>query len=235
MEYDGTEFCGWQKQANDRTVQAEIENALKEFGEGDIPVTGAGRTDSGVHALGQVAHFDLNGDIAPEVLKNALNAKIPEDIVIKSTETADSAFHARFDAVWRRYLYILSKSPTVIGRRYSWFPPYDYRFTLLESIASELIGEHNFAAFCKSKSLKESALCTVIHAAWTENEAQYVFEITADRFLHSMVRLIVGTMMDVARGRFQPGTLSEILQSKDVNRCGTGAPPQGLFLAEVRY
>jgi len=235
IEYDGTDYCGWQRQDNAKTVQEEIEKALNEFGEGNISVTGAGRTDSGVHALGQVAHFDLRREIEPEELKSALNAKIPSDIVIKHLENAQPEFHARYDAVRRKYLYVISKYPTAIGHRFSWFPPYIYKFDLLCSLASDILGEHDFAGFCKLKSRKENTKCTVFLSNWYENDAQVIFEIQADRFLHSMVRLIAGTMLDIARGRFKTDTIIEILESRDVNQAGTALPAQGLFLAEVIY
>ncbi|MBL7190645.1 tRNA pseudouridine(38-40) synthase TruA [bacterium] len=235
IEYDGTDFAGWQRQPADRTVQEELENALSEFGEGHINVIGAGRTDSGVHALGQTAHFDLNYEIAIESLLKALNAKTEDDLLIKHIEIAKPDFHARYDAVSRRYLYIISLQPTVIGRRFSWYPRFDYNFKLLESLTAEIIGEYDFAAFCKTKSLKENTVCTVYHAAWTENPSQRVFEITADRFLHHMVRLMVGTMMNIAAGGMAPDIIPEIIASKDVSVCGAPAPPNGLFLAEVKY
>ncbi len=235
IEYDGTDFCGWQLQSEGRTVQGELENALLEFGEGRLAVLGAGRTDSGVHALGQAAHFDLAREIAPEALRSALNAKTEGDILVKSVEAVHAAFHARYDALWRKYLYIVAKTPSAIGRHYSWHPPFEYDFDLLRELAVEIEGQRDFASFCKYKSMKENTFCAVAYAAWSENEAQRVFEIMADRFLHQMVRLLVGTMMDIARGRYAPDALGDILESGDVERCGTAAPPQGLFLAEVGY
>jgi len=212
-----------------------LEKALLEFGEGEITVTGAGRTDAGVHALNQAAHFDLLKEVEPNSIVSALNAKTASEILIRTAEIAAPAFHARYDAVWRKYLYIISKNPTAIGRRYSWHPSFDYNFKLLQAQAAEVMGERNFAAFCKSKSLKENTVCTISYAAWTENAGQRIFEIVGDRFLHQMVRLMVGTMLDVARGRFEPDAIEGILESGDVSRCGTSAPAQGLFLAEVGY
>jgi tRNA pseudouridine38-40 synthase len=228
LEYDGTDFFGWQLQAKERTVQGELEKALLEFGNGRIAVTGAGRTDAGVHALGQVAHFDLKKELESKKLTTALNAKTPSDILIKSCELTEPDFHARYDAIWRKYLYIVAKTPTAIGRKYCWFPQFDYDFKLLQQLPAEIVGENDFAAFCKAESLKESTICNVSYAAWTENSAQCVFEIVADRFLHQMVRLLVGTMLDVARGRFPADAMKEILDSREVNRCGMAAPPQGL-------
>jgi tRNA pseudouridine38-40 synthase len=235
IEYDGSEFCGWQKQAGERTVQGEIEKALLEFDKGRIKVIGAGRTDAGVHALGQSAHFDLNIDIEPENLRTALNAKIPDDILIENICIVESNFNARKNAKWRKYFYIVAKYPTIIGRKYSWYPSFDYDSELLKGLSSEIVGRKDFAGFCKAKSLKENTICQVYFANWSENEAQQVFEIVADRFLHQMVRLLVGTMMDVARGRFRPSIVSEIIDCKNVRLCGTVAPPQGLFLVEVGY
>ena len=235
LEYDGSDFVGWQVQPEGRTVQAELEKALSEFGEDKINVIGAGRTDSGVHALGQTAHFDLGKELEPQTLLLALNAKTPEDIIVKSVEIANPDFHARFDATWRKYLYVLAKSPSAIGRRFSYLPPYDYKIELLQSIAPDILGQHDFAAFCKLKSQKENTICNILQSSWTENQGQVVYEVIADRFLHSMVRLLVGTMLDIARGRFAPDALLEILESGDVTKTGTAAPPQGLFLAEVGY
>jgi len=235
LEYDGSDFAGWQFQPDARTVQGELEKALTEFGEGAISVTGAGRTDSGVHALGQTAHFDLNRPISPEELRAALNAKTSDDIYLKHLEQAADDFHARFNAQWRRYLYVIAKEFSPIGRRFSWFLPYEYDFKTLQQITPDLLGGNDFAGFCRAKSQKENTVCTVAHAAWTQNPGQCVFEIVADRFLHEMVRLLVGTMIDIARGRFEPDQLVKILHTGDVTLCGSAAPPQGLFLAEVGY
>ena len=188
-----------------------------------------------MHALNQAAHFDLAKEVEPADIVSALNAKTASEILIRTAEIAAPAFHARYDAVWRKYLYIISKSPTAIGRRYSWHPPFDYNFKLLQVQAAEVLGERDFAAFCISKSLKENTVCAISDAAWTENAGQRIFEIVGDRFLHQMVRLMVGTMLDVARGRFEPDAIEGILESGDVGRCGTAAPPQGLFLAEEGY
>jgi tRNA pseudouridine38-40 synthase len=216
-------------------VQGEIESALGEFGEGRIKVVSAGRTDAGVHALGQVAHFDVEINIGPDTLKNALNAKTSEDIYIKRIDIANDNFHARRSAKWRKYFYIIAKYPTVIGRKYSWYPPFDYNFELLKQLPNKIVGKRDCAGFCKAKSLKENSICQISYASWSENEAQRVFEIVSDRFLHQMVRLLVGTMIDIARGRFQPEDIAKIFSSKDVRLCGTAAPPQGLFLVEVGY
>jgi tRNA pseudouridine38-40 synthase len=233
LEYDGTNFFGWQRQDGERTVQGEIEKALAEFGEGAITVIGAGRTDAGVHALGQVAHFDLRRDFPLKTMFLALNAKVPRDIALKSVEIVERTFHARFSAQWRKYLYIISKYPTAIGRRFSWHPGFEYDLLILKSLAPKIVGKHDFAAFCKLKSRPQNAICTVKHAFWSENEAQVVFEIVADHFLHGMVRLMVGTMMDVARGRFSLADWEQIMKSGDVKLAGASAPAQGLFLAEV--
>jgi len=235
VEYDGTDFAGWQVQPAERTVQGDIESALKEFGEGDIGVIGAGRTDSGVHALGQTAHFDLKRDIEPGELRAAINAKTPDDIYVRECSAIADDFHARFDAGFRRYLYVLAKDQSPIGRRYSWFPTFDYNFELLQQISPDLLGGHDFAGFCKAKSQKENTVCTVAHANWTQNASQCIFEIAADRFLHEMVRLLVGTMLDIARGRFEPDAIVKILEHRDVTKCGTAAPAKGLFLAEAGY
>jgi len=235
IEYDGTDFAGWQFQPNARTVQGDLENALREFNEGDISVIGAGRTDAGVHALGQTAHFDLKHDIAPEALRAALNAKTGEDVYIKSLEVAPDNFHARYSATYRRYLYVVAKERSPIARRFSWYPPFSFSFKILQQISSDILGGNDFGGFCLAKSLKENTICTVAYAAWTENDSQYIFEIIADHFLHEMVRLLVGTMMDIARGRFDPDHLVKILETRDVTLCGSTAPPQGLFLAEVGY
>lgn len=235
IEYDGTDFAGWQFQPEERTVQGELENALHEFNEGYISVTGAGRTDAGVHALGQTAHFDLHRDITPEALRAALNAKTGEDLYVKSIEVADSDFNARFNAVYRRYFYVIAKEKSPIGRRFSWHPPFEFNFKILQQVVSDILGGNDFSGFCLAKSQKENSVCTVAYAAWTENDSQYIFEIVADHFLHEMVRLLVGTMLDIARGRFDVDHLVKILETRNVTLCGTAAPPQGLFLAEVGY
>ena len=235
LEYDGSNFAGWQLQPDARTVQGEIEKALQEFGNGRITVTGAGRTDSGVHALGQAAHFDLEREIDSQELRAALNAKTSGEIYVMEAEKVKDDFHARFDARWRRYLYVIARHPSPIGRLYSWYPPFDYKYSILQQLTPDLLGGNDFTGFCLAKSKKENCVCTVAYAAWTENDSQRVFEIVADRFLHEMVRLLVGTMMDIARGRFAPDQTVKILHNGDVTQCGTAAPAKGLFLAEVGY
>ena len=235
LEYDGTDFAGWQFQPDERTVQGELERALTEFDEGKISLIGAGRTDAGVHAMSQTAHFDLKKELDTNEITAALNAKTPEDILVKSAAIVHPHFHARYDATWRKYLYVLANAPSVFELRYSWLPPFEYDYELLQSLTGEITGGRDFAGFCKSKSLKENTICFVSQASWTEKGKQRLFEIIADRFLHQMIRLIVGTMMDIARGRLNEDAVKHVFSSKDVAKCGTAAPPQGLFLAEVGY
>jgi tRNA pseudouridine38-40 synthase len=235
IEYDGTNFVGWQTQANGRSVQEEITSVLGQVLQEPVSLIGAGRTDSGVHARGQVAGFRTASGLGVGSILSALNGVLPDDIYICSVEEAPENFHARFDARERRYRYFISLTPTAIGRQYHWYVKYDLQVPLMAEIASRIVGEHDFESFCKFDAEVKHHRCTVLASLWTHSATSLVYEIRANRFLHGMVRALVGTMVDVGRGYIPVEAFDEILTARDRRRAGMAAPPHGLFLEEVVY
>jgi len=235
--YHGREFHGWQRQPGLRTVQGELELWLARLlgGAPPIAVTGAGRTDAGVHATGMVAHFDTDTAFAPDELLRRLQVALPPDLAVKSLVPADAGFHARHSAASRTYSYRIATTPTPFGRDRHWqvFEPLDS--ALLSAAAAIVVGEHDFSGFCRSESRKDDNRCRVSESRWQRDEGVFLYWICADRFLHEMVRLLVGTMVDIGRGHFSLERMTEILESGDVRLCGDAAPAHGLTLELVEY
>lgn len=235
LEYDGTDFVGWQSQINGRSVQDEITSVLSGVLQEKISLHGAGRTDSGVHARGQVAHFHTNSTLAASSIVNALNGLLPKDISVHSVEEVPEKFHSRFDARERVYRYYIITEPTAIERRFSWFVKYDLDLQAMNEAANLILGEHDFESFCKYEAEVDHYRCTVIKSGWEQISAKIVYEVGANRFLHGMVRALVGTMIDVGRGSISVKEFKEIMAAKDRQKAGMAAPPHGLFLEEVVY
>jgi tRNA pseudouridine38-40 synthase len=238
IEYDGTRYRGWQRQAEGPTVQAEIEQALASMTRTRITVIGAGRTDAGVHALAQVANFSCHTRLGPETILKGLNSLLPPDIAIRECRLAPEGFHARFDAKSKVYHYrILNRTVrAAVGRNYAWFIHTPLDLDAMRQASGHLIGHHDFKAFESSGSPRAHTMRTVLAADWAEGEGhQLTFQIEADGFLRCMVRNVVGTLVAVGLGRLAPGTVLDILQSRDRKRAGATAPGRGLFLMDVRY
>jgi tRNA pseudouridine38-40 synthase len=235
VEYDGTDFVGWQTQANGRSVQEEITNVLDQVLQEPVNLIGAGRTDSGVHARGQVAGFRTNSSLGLGSIQSALNGILPEDIYIRSAEEVSQDFHARYDAIERTYRYYISLEPSAIGRQYHWHVKYDLNLEQLNSVAAQILGEHDFESFCKYIAEVNHYRCVVTHSAWTQEAEKLTYEIRANRFLHGMVRALVGTMVDIGRGFVPLADFPAIMAARDRRKAGMAAPPQGLFLEEVQY
>lgn len=235
VEYDGTDFVGWQIQAHGRTVQEEIEKALGQILQEKVNVIGAGRTDAGVHARGQVANFRTQSTLSLNAIQGGLQGLLPEDIVIQAADEVDNDFHARFSAKGRIYRYYISKQPTALNRRFCWFVKFRLSTQWMSQCADSIVGTCDLTSFCVAKSDVKHHMCTVNFARWIERDAMLVFEIGANRFLHGMVRALVGTMVDVGRGYFTLGDFTKILEAKDRSAAGMSAPPQGLFLEQIIY
>jgi tRNA pseudouridine38-40 synthase len=235
IEYDGTNFVGWQTQANGRSVQEEITKVLDQVLQEPINLIGSGRTDSGVHARGQVAGFRTKSTLGLGSIHSALNGILPDDVFVKSVEEAPPGFHARYDARERFYRYFISLKPTAIGRMYHWYVKYDLNLEAMKAIGARIIGEIDFESFCKYEAEVNHYRCTVVHSDWVSRGEMYVYEIRANRFLHGMVRALVGTMVDVGRGYTRVEEFDAILAAKDRRRAGMAAPPHGLYLEEVTY
>ncbi len=235
VEYDGTDFAGWQVQPNGRTVQEEIERGLRQILQKPVSIVGGGRTDAGVHARGQVASFRTEGAVDPMMLQRGLNGVLPEDVVIRGMERVDDEFHARYSARERRYTYTILRHPTALERRFSWQIFYPLDLPLLNACAERLVGEHDFASFCKADSDAKDTICTVRLASWTFGDGFLRFEVAANRFLYGMVRALVGTQIDVARGYTPRESFDTIVAAKDRRAAGVAAPARGLCLEEIRY
>ncbi len=236
LEYDGTDFVGWQYQKNGRSVQEAVEKGLSQILRNEIRVVGAGRTDSGVHAKGQVASFEAESSLDCHEIVRGLNGVLPEDIVALRVEEMPDRFNARYDAESRRYQYVLSCKPTALARKYAWVVGYRLDFERMQSCVPELIGQHDFESFCKADAEVKHHRCTIYEASLTmRDESVVVFDVRADRFLHGMVRAIVGTLVEIGRGYRPAQDLKRIMEAKDRRQAGMAAPPQGLYLLEVQY
>jgi tRNA pseudouridine38-40 synthase len=236
LEYDGTDFVGWQCQENGRSVQDVVEKGLSQIIQKDIRIVGAGRTDSGVHAKGQVASFRTETSLNCALIVRGLNGVLSKDVVALDAQEAVESFHARYDARWRRYEYVIKIAPSAIARRFCWAVRYKLDIESMRGCLSHILGLHDFASFCKNDSVVRDHNCSVREASWRkQDESTVVFEITANRFLHGMVRALVGTMVEIGRGYRSVDDFKRIMGAKDRRKAGMAAPPQGLFLSAVEY
>lgn len=242
LHYDGSAFFGWQSQRQERTVQGELEAAVERLTGARRTVIGSGRTDRGVHATGQVAAVTVPSRWTPPSFRKALNAVLPEDVWVRDVRAVPAGFHPRFDAVARTYLYRIgldeeARSPFL--RRWCWWVRQDLDRGLLEDAAAVLVGGHSFAAFAKAGQPERGTRCAVRSTLWEPWQGLGLsFTITADRYLHHMVRYLVGTMVDVARGRRPFQDLAALLECgpvPGVRETSPPAPARGLFLAAVEY
>lgn len=238
IEYDGTAYSGWQRQKNDRTIQEEIEKAIGIMTRQKVKVIGSGRTDAGVHALGQVANFVCDTKLTSDAFLKGLNSLLPEDIVIRSCQMVDLAFHSRFDALTKAYCYnILNCSvPAAIGRQYVWHIRRPLNTCAMAEASGYFVGTRDFKAFEGSGSPRAHTVRTVTMAELSVgHDGKITFDIEANGFLRFMVRNIVGTLVDIGTGQLSIHDIPEIFGSKDRGRASATAPPQGLFLMSVTY
>jgi tRNA pseudouridine38-40 synthase len=239
LAYDGTEYHGWQLQAgpDTDTVQGRMESALSRMAKAPIRVTAAGRTDRGVHAFAQVAHFRLERPIPVEGIVKGLNAMLPADIRVLSVAEVEDGFHARFGARSKVYWYFLDRARVAspLRTRFTLHYPFPLDRDALDRAAEAIVGEHDFAGFrassCNARTT--TRLCT--RSAWRERDDELVYEIEASGFLHHMVRNLVGTLLEVGRGKRPPETIDAVLRSGNRTEAGPTAPPQGLHLVRVDY
>jgi tRNA pseudouridine38-40 synthase len=244
LEYDGTRYHGWQRQPKLPTVQGAVEEAVAVIAGNRIPVYGAGRTDAGVHAEGQVGHFKTKSRLPPDAWHRALNSLLPEDIVVRSVRVVPDRFHARFSALGKVYRYrILNRRyAPAIGRQYVWTVYSALNLRRMRTAAAVLIGRHDFSSFQGSDPSRKgkgqrsgTAICRVGRLDLRRHRDAIDITIAADRFLQQMVRAIVGTLVQIGRGKRPPGDMKVILKRKDRRCGGPTAPPMGLCLVEVRY
>jgi len=236
IQYDGTDFHGWQVQAKGRTVQGDIEKALSIIFLGEKnTLLGAGRTDAGVHALGLTANVKLPAKLSANELLQALNGNLNQDVRIDSTEIVEDDFHARFSATAREYEYRFVKLFSPVTRNYTTHLKWEIDKNLLNKCSELLSGKHDFTSFCKATAEVENKICTVFTSNWEESNEMIIFTIKANRFLQHMVRYLVGTMLEVARGRYTITDFQSLLHCDNPEAVIVRAPAQGLFLKKVYY
>jgi tRNA pseudouridine38-40 synthase len=250
VSYDGTRFVGWQRQAEGVSVQGLLEDALARFEGGPVTVNGAGRTDAGVHALGQVASVDLTCDHPTDVLVRGLNACLPPDVRVTDVEDAPSGFHARFSARSKTYRYVIRNAPVVspFERAYVWHIAEPLDVAAMQVAAGALVGTYDFSSFRSTGSEIASAVRTIArsevhHGArgampflpGPDDKALLAYEVSGNGFLRHMVRAIVGTLVEVGRGRRTATSMATLVASGDRADAGATAPPHGLFLVRVDY
>jgi tRNA pseudouridine38-40 synthase len=255
LAYDGTDYVGWQRQANGVSIQAIIEDALRALDGREVPVTGAGRTDAGVHALGQVASFTIARDLMPDALIRAINAHLPRAIRVLSAEEASPAFHPRFNARTKTYRYRLWNDEVMspFESRYAWHVPGPFDLEAMRAAAQLLEGRHDFVAFQAAGSsvtttereifssrivdcgLRLEQESTIESAIRNPQSAMLTYEVIGSGFLRHMVRIIVGSLVEIGRGRQTVEWFDRAIASRDRASAGPTAPPHGLFLVRVEY
>ena len=238
LEYDGSQFSGWQRQDNALSVQEALEKAIYELSAERVSVTGAGRTDAGVHALGQVAHFDLEKEFSPNIVQNALNAHLRLHLIaVKEADVAPDDFHARFSAVMRHYEYriLCRRAPPALDHGFVWHVAHRLDAKAMHDAAQSLVGKHDFTTFrsvqCQAKSPIKTLDCLDV----SRRENEIVIYARARSFLHHQVRSFVGSLKFVGEGKWTSRDLQRALEARDRGACGPVAPPQGLMLLRVDY
>ncbi|OUQ90108.1 tRNA pseudouridine(38-40) synthase TruA [Brevibacillus brevis] len=237
LAYDGTDFSGFQVQPDQVTVQGEIEAALNRVTGEDIQVFGSGRTDAGVHARGQVIHFDTSSNIPVDKWRFVLNNQLPDSIVIRTVEEVDASFHARFDVQVKEYRYCIDNNPVadVFRHRYADHIRFPLDVDAMQQAAHYLVGEHDFTSFCSAKTFVEDKVRTVYGLTVEKIGDEVWVTCRGNGFLYNMVRIIVGTLVEVGQGKRNPAELREILAACDREKAGKTAPAKGLTMWEVVY
>ena len=235
IEYDGTAYSGYQLQPDQPSIQAELEKALNRLYKTDIRVHASGRTDAGVHAAYQIIHFDPPAELQNLNMKAALNTLLPKDIRVIDTAQSNEDFHARFSARERQYRYIISTQTTALDRNRVWQIYQDLNIDVMKKCAKLFIGEHDFTSFCSAQAEVDHKRCIITHSEWLQDANKLSYHIHGNRFLHSMVRSLVGTMVEAGKGRFTLDKVKHMLESMDRSSGAVTAPPQGLTLMYVKY
>ena len=238
IEYDGKDFNGWQKQPNKLNIQGEIERAIQEItGEEKIELIASGRTDAGVHALGQVANFKTKTKIPVEKLAIAINSKLKKSVIIKSAQKVEERFHSRYNCKEKTYRYVINNSSqgSAIFRNLEYHFPVKLNIEAMKSAIKFFEGEHDFKAFKSSGTSSKNSVRTIYKAIVKQEGEKIIIELTGNGFLYNMVRIISGTLLDVGLGKIQAEEIPEIIESKDRQRAGKTLPAHGLYLVEVKY
>jgi len=248
MAYDGSDYSGWQIQPDKKTVQQVLADALSTLLKQEIAVTGAGRTDTGVHASHFVAHFDMDlsgmaqkkgdtpvGDPSSEKFVFRLNRLLPPDIVVHRIEEVPEEMHARYSATYRTYQYRISSVKPLYDREYCHYVYGELDTDAIESCCREILATRDFTSFAKLHSDVKTNRCRVTQATWRKVGDGYIFEITADRFLRNMVRSLAGTLLEVGLGKLDPEGFRKIVEARDRGKAGTSMPARALFLVDIGY
>ena len=248
IEYDGTNFCGWQKQPEDRTVQGEIEYVLKFIAGEEVLIHGTSRTDAGVHALGQCATFEWTNSMPVQKLPEVMNRRFGTggtgrqgaagDIKILSAEIMPDDFHARYDCKGKTYRYVIDKTGDIFRRNqaYQFAESSELNIAEMKKAAKHIVGTHDFKCFeAAGGTVRETTVRTISNLTVDENDSEIIIEVTGDGFLYNMVRIIVGTLVEVGLGKKSADEVAEIIESKDRANAGFTAPPQGLYLKEIYF
>lgn len=237
IEYDGTNYHGWQKQPDKITIQEVLENTLSQILKHDVPVIGAGRTDAGVHAIGQVANFKTNCRIPEGKIPYALNALLPEDIVVRHACEVSQDFHARFSVKGKHYKYVINNArfPSALDAKREYFCPYRLNIDLMKEALEELLGTHDFKGFMASGCSVKDTFRTIYEAGLEVRNDKITLDLKGDGFLYNMVRIIAGTLIDAGRGKIGIEDIKKALETGKRSLAGKTVRPQGLYLVEVYY
>ncbi len=235
IQYDGTNYAGWQIQENGSTVQQKIVETIEVLTKFRVNLIGSGRTDSGVHALGQVANFKIDVDLDLYRFSHSLNAILPKDISITGIHNIGENFHSRFDAKKRSYIYLISKIKSPFYYPYSWHYHEPIDILKLSKLSESLIGKFDFTSFARKNTETDNKVCEVFQISWRESKEFVIFFIEANRYLHGMVRTIVGTLLKLVKEKEGTKLITELINLKDREAAGEAVPAQGLFLYKVNY
>lgn len=235
LSYKGTPFNGWQIQPNASTVQGEIEDALSKILRTQVGITGCGRTDSGVHASEFFAHFDAENTIDEAQVQFKLNCMLPREIAIHDIYEVPEELHARFSAVSRTYYYYINQQKDAFRFQESWFMHSNLNIEEMNKACEVLLGRHDFTSFSKLHTQTKTNFCTITEAFWEEEEKGLKFTVAADRFLHNMVRAIVGTTVEVGKGKLTVEGFKNVIEAQNRQKAGASVPAEGLFLARIIY
>lgn len=237
IEYDGKGFNGWQKQPDRLNIQGEIEKAIEEITGEKVDLTASGRTDAGVHSLGQTANFKTDSKIPTEKFAKAINSRLKKSIVIKSAEEVDEKFHSRYSVKSKTYRYIINNSEngTAIYRGLEYHVPMKLDYEKMNEAIKYFIGEHDFKAFKASGTSSKSSVRKILDGNVRKEGERVIIEVTGTGFLYNMVRIISGTLLDVGLGKIKPEDIHSIIESKDRTKAGKTLPAHGLYLLQVNY
>ncbi len=235
IQYDGTNYAGWQSQINARTIQDEISKTIKIILNENVNLIGAGRTDSGVHAFGQVANFRSEQTLDLYRFKYQINSILEKDISILQIEEKKADFHSRYDAKKRSYIYLISKYKSPFYSKYSYFWNNKIDCKRLNFLSRAFIGQRDYTSFSRKNSDTENKVCFIYDALWKERKDIIIFKIEADRFLHGMVRTIIGTLLKTLKYNYDTNYIEEIILNKDRESAGEAVPAKGLFLFKIKY